>query len=91
MELQMPTSTMTAREFNQHVSRAKRKAKDGPVIITERGRPAYVLLRHEEYEAARSFAVQPKTLLEALASPETEHINIEFPKLDIQFKIPDFD
>ena len=36
--------TMTSREANQDFSRAKREAKSGPVIITERGRPASVLL-----------------------------------------------
>jgi predicted nucleic acid-binding protein len=38
-----------SREFNQDVSRAKRAAQDGPVIITDRDKPAYVLMRHETY------------------------------------------
>jgi prevent-host-death family protein len=42
-------STLTSREFNQDVARAKRAAKDGPVIITDRRRPAYVLMRYETY------------------------------------------
>ena len=41
--------TMTSREANQDFSRAKREAKSGPVIITERGRAANVLLTYEEY------------------------------------------
>ena len=45
----MPT-TFTAREYNQDASRVKRAAKDGPVIITERGRPAHVLMTVEAYE-----------------------------------------
>ena len=45
----MPTTTLSSREFNQDVSRAKRAAEDGPVIITDRGQPAYVLLRHDAY------------------------------------------
>jgi hypothetical protein len=36
--------TTPSREANQHFSRAKRAAKAGPVISTERGRPANVLL-----------------------------------------------
>jgi hypothetical protein len=40
---------MTSREFNQDVGRAKRSAETGPVVITDRGRPAYVLLRHDAY------------------------------------------
>lgn len=45
----MPT-TFTAREYNQDASRVKRAAKDGPVIITERGRPAHVLMTVAAYE-----------------------------------------
>lgn len=40
---------MTSREFNQDLGRAKRSADTGPVVITDRGRPAYVLLRHDMY------------------------------------------
>lgn len=42
-------STMTAREFNRDVSAAKRAAADGPVVITDRGEPAYVLLTIGDY------------------------------------------
>jgi prevent-host-death family protein len=40
----------TSREFNQDTSGAKKAANDGPVIITDRGRPAHVLLSIEEYQ-----------------------------------------
>ncbi len=43
------TTTVTSREFNQNSSRAKREASKGPVIITERGKPAHVLLSIQEY------------------------------------------
>lgn len=43
-------TTMSAREFNRDVSAAKRAAADGPVVITDRGLPAFVLLSAEEYE-----------------------------------------
>lgn len=42
---------LSSREFNQDVGRAKREADQGPVIITDRGKPAYVLLRYESYRA----------------------------------------
>lgn len=45
----MPTR-ITSRQFNQDTSRAKRAAETGPVYITDRGRPAHVLLSIEEYE-----------------------------------------
>jgi len=42
-------STVTARDFNQDVSAAKRSAATEPVIITDRGKPSYVLLSIEQY------------------------------------------
>ena len=42
-------ATMSAREFNRDVSLAKRRANKGPVTITDRGKPAYVLMTIEEY------------------------------------------
>lgn len=41
---------MSSREFNQDRGRAKKAALSGPVFITDRGRPAHVLLSIEEYE-----------------------------------------
>jgi hypothetical protein len=45
------TKFVNSREFNQDVSAAKRAADEGPVVITDRGTPAYVLLRHDAYLA----------------------------------------
>lgn len=41
---------ITSRQFNQNTSAAKRAATHGPVYITDRGRPAHVLLTYEAYE-----------------------------------------
>ena len=41
---------MSSREFNQATSGAKKAAERGPVYITDRGRPAHVLLTYEAYE-----------------------------------------
>jgi prevent-host-death family protein len=41
---------MSSREFNQDTSGAKKAAERGPVYITDRGRPAHVLLTYEAYE-----------------------------------------
>ena len=43
-------SHMSSREFNQDTSRAKKAAADGPVFITDRGRPAHVLLSFVDYQ-----------------------------------------
>ncbi len=41
---------MTSREFNQQVNRAQKEALVAPVIITNRGTPAFVLMSYQEYE-----------------------------------------
>jgi prevent-host-death family protein len=55
-------TTVSAREFNQDVSGAKRAADEGPVVITDRGEPAYVLLSIADYEQMRD----RRSLLDAL-------------------------
>lgn len=45
--------TVTAQEYNREPSKVKAKAKDGPVVITDRGVPSHVLLTMEEYERLR--------------------------------------
>ena len=41
---------MSSREFNQDVGKAKRAAEQAPVVITDRGKPAFVLMKHAEYQ-----------------------------------------
>ena len=43
------SSVFSSRDFNRDVSAAKRAADDGPVVITDRGKPAYVLVSIDEY------------------------------------------
>ena len=47
------TKFVNSRDFNQDISAAKRATAEGPVVITDRGTPAYVLLKHEDYVAGR--------------------------------------
>jgi prevent-host-death family protein len=70
----MGISTFTSREFNQDVSRAKKAANAGPVFITDRGRPAHVLLSIEEY---RRLTGQRANIADALAMPNDEDADIE--------------
>ena len=44
-------TTISARDFNQQVSKARKAASEEPVFITERGEPKHVLLSIEAYEA----------------------------------------
>jgi prevent-host-death family protein len=57
---------MTSREFNQDTSAAKRAARRGPVYVTDRGRPAHVLLTYEEYEQL----IGTRRVLDVLAEPQ---------------------
>lgn len=45
----MSVHTFSSRDFTRDVSSAKRAAADGPVFITDRGRPAYALLKIEDF------------------------------------------
>ena len=52
-------TTITSRELSQDAGRAKKQALNGPVFITDRGRPAHVLLSIEEYRRLAGIADRP--------------------------------
>ncbi len=72
----MTITTLSSREFNQDASRAKKAATKGPVFITDRGRPAHVLLSIEEY---RRLAATHQKIGDLLAMPGAEDIEFEVP------------
>jgi len=81
------TTTITSRDFNQDISRAKRAADEGPVIVTDRGEPAYVLLR---YDAYRKLTGKRQNMMEMLRLPGVEDIEFDPPRLGHGlFKVPD--
>ncbi len=45
----MPVRTFFSHDFTRNVSTAKRATTQGPVFITDQGRPAYVLLKIDDY------------------------------------------
>ncbi|MBU6318520.1 MAG: type II toxin-antitoxin system prevent-host-death family antitoxin [Alphaproteobacteria bacterium] len=75
----MSTTTISSREFNQDAGGAKKAAEKGPVIITDRGRPAHVLLSFEDYQ---KLVGGGQSLLEALGDPDSEDIEFEPPRLE---------
>ena len=81
----MAITTFSSREFNQDASRAKKAAKSGPVFITDRGRPAHVLLTIEEYQKITN---KQESLADMLAMPEAAEIEFEPPRLDGIFHSP---
>jgi len=74
-------NTMSSREFNQDVTRAKRATKDGPVFITDRGKSAHVLLSIEEYNRlTRQF----RNIADSLAMPGVAEIEFEPQQVTIE-------
>jgi PHD/YefM family antitoxin component YafN of YafNO toxin-antitoxin module len=57
---------VTAREFNQDVSRAKRFALVEPVFVTDRGRPTHVLLSMATY---RQLSGEREGILDLIGAP----------------------
>lgn len=73
----MTITTLSSRQFNQDTSRAKKAAKDGPVFITDRGRPAHVLLTFDEYKKITGGRTK---IADLLAMPGAEDIELEIPQ-----------
>jgi len=73
----MSITTLSSREFNQDTSRAKKAAAEGPVIITDRGRPAHVLLSFKDYQRLSG---GHRSIADALAMPDGEDIAFEPPR-----------
>ena len=65
---------ISSREFNQDVSKAKRAAQDGHVFITDRGKPAHVLLTIEDYY---KLIERTKSVADLLSMPEIAEIEFE--------------
>ena len=86
----MKTATpkvVSSREFNQDVGRAKRAAQSGPVVITDRGEPAFVLMRVDDYR--RLVGKAPK-IRELLDQPGVEKIAFNPPRIGRKtFRVPD--
>jgi prevent-host-death family protein len=67
-------TTFSSRELNQDVTRAKKATKSGPVFITDRGRPAHVLLSYEQYQR---LTAQRRNIAEALALADPVELEFE--------------
>lgn len=74
----MRTTTISSRDLNMDLGRAKRAANDGPVIITDRGKPAHVLLSFADYQ--RIIGQQQSIVDELGLPPGIEDIDVDFPR-----------
>jgi prevent-host-death family protein len=85
--LHVTTTTFSSREFNQDSSRAKKAAKAGPVFITDRGKPAHVLLSIEDY---RKLTGERPKIADLLAMPGGEDIEFDPPRVALNTRPADF-
>lgn len=83
----MTTTTLTSCEFNHGASEAKRAANNGPVFITDRGRPAHVLMSYEDYQR---LIKQHRNIADVLAMPAVADIEFEPPRVTIEHRPVDF-
>ncbi len=68
--------SMTSREFNRDTAAAKRAAEEGPVVVTDRNRPAHVLLTWSDYRRLVDGAMTP---MDVIASAETADVDLPLP------------
>jgi prevent-host-death family protein len=71
-------TTISSRQFNQDAGGAKKAADKGPVIITDRGRPAHVLLSFDDY---RKLLGASPSLLDVLAQKEDDDFEFDPPRM----------
>lgn len=70
----MSITSLSSRELNHDVSRAKKAAKKGPVVITDRGKPSHVLMTYSEFVRLTG---KRRTLVDALSMPGLSTIELE--------------
>lgn len=81
-------STLSSRDLNQDVGRAKRAALRGPVIITDRGKPSHVLLSIAQY---RKLQGRGKSLVEALSMPGLSTLRLPLSRSRLKLDPADLD
>jgi prevent-host-death family protein len=79
-------TTLSSREFNQDTSRAKKATAEGPVFITDRGKPAHVLLSIEDYLRITGGC---RRIADALAMPGPEPLEFDAPRVTIGIRPAD--
>jgi prevent-host-death family protein len=73
----MGAREFSSRDFNQDTAAAKRAALEGPVIITDRGEPAHVLLCIADY---RRLLGSKSSIVDRLAHAAAAEVEFEAPR-----------
>ncbi len=82
----MTITTLSSRQFNQDTGLAKKAALEGPVFITDRGKPAHVLMTIEEYQR---LTCGTQSIIDMLAMPGAEALEFAPPRSTFQAKPAD--
>ncbi len=82
--------TLSSREFGHNVSSAKNLARQGPVFITDRGDPAFVLMSIGEYRKL-TVGERELSLLEAMDGlpNSAEAADFEIEPIELQLRTED--
>ncbi len=83
----MTITTLSSREFNQDTGRAKRASAGGPVFITDRGKPAHVLLSIEDYQRITGGR---RKIADSLAMPDLADIEFDLSHVNFGIRPADF-
>ena len=85
-------TTIPARQFARDLAGAKRAADMGPVLITDRGHPAYALLRIEDFYELSGNRQPSRSRRERMDGlPDTAGVDFEPPRLIDQPSAVDLD
>ena len=79
---------MSSRELNRDTSGAKRATEDGPVFITDRGKPSHVLMSVEDY---RRLSGNDLDAVDMLSMEADDDIDLEPPRLTGRPRAADLD
>ncbi len=83
----MTITTLSTHEFDQDPTTAKNATADGPVFITECGKPAYVLLTIEAYQRITG---GHRKIADALSMPGVADVEFDPPRAVIGVRPADF-
>ena len=73
-----PVATFSSREFAHDLARVKRAALEGPVFITDRGRPTYALMLIDDFHRLATGGQTSQSLLDVMDGlPSTADIDFE--------------
>ncbi|OWV92675.1 prevent-host-death protein [Rhizobium sp. R72] len=76
----MSITSLSSRELNHDVSKAKKAAKRGPVVITDRGKPSHVLMTYSEFVRLTG---KRRNLVDTLSMPGLSTIELDLPRAEI--------